>query len=101
MSIGDVLGAQCIRTVRMETSKFFALECPGYLGIGGKIWDSTYVLLRYLSRPDISCLLAARSVLELGSGTGIAGIAIARLNPSSVTLTDLPDIVPLLRYAIY
>ena len=35
--------------------------------------------------------------MELGSGTGLAGIALAHLQPAAMILSDLPEVVPLLR----
>jgi predicted nicotinamide N-methyase len=96
LALGKSLGAFCIREVKFCTSTFYALECPGYLGIGGKIWDSTYVLLAYLSRLENIDIIRHRNILELGSGTGIAGIALSKLCPASVTLSDLPEISPLI-----
>ena len=37
------------------------------------------------------------SVLELGSGTGFVGLALAKLGASRVTLTDLPQRLPILK----
>ena len=52
----------------------YALESPGYLGIGGKVWDSMYVLLSYLAHePGARSLVEGCRVLELGSGTGLLG----------------------------
>lgn len=51
----------------------FALESPGYLGIAGKVWDSMYVLLQYLSLHSNE-LVRGKRVIELGCGTGLAGI---------------------------
>jgi hypothetical protein len=49
----------------------FVLECPGSLGIGGKVWDATFSLLDYLAHhPDI---IRDKVAIELGSGTGLAG----------------------------
>jgi hypothetical protein len=73
---GEVAGpatASVAGPAAAATSSVLAFECPGYLGIGGKVWDSTYVLFRYLQRrPE---LIRRRRVVELGSGTGLAGNA--------------------------
>lgn len=95
MTLGSSLGAHCIREVNILGHLFYALECPGYLGIGGKVWDSTFILLKYLSEPDNRDLISGKRVIELGSGTAIAGVALSALYPSSVTLTDLPEVAPL------
>lgn len=65
--------AYCIRDVRINDSHFvYALESPGFLGIGGKVWDSTYILLKYLAENQQD-YVRGRRVVELGSGTGLAG----------------------------
>lgn len=49
----------------------FVLECPGSLGIGGKVWDATFSLLEYLNvYPET---VRNKIIIELGSGTGLAG----------------------------
>jgi len=51
---------------------------------------------RYVAEPEVrSEGLAGRRVLELGSGVGAVGVGAARL-AASVTLSDVPDVVPLL-----
>ena len=40
--------------------------------------------------------LRGKRVIELGSGTGIVGIIAARCSPSTLVLTDLPALLPLL-----
>lgn len=78
LAAARAVGAQCIRDIILDNIQktqfkfnFMAFECPGSLGIGGKVWDSTYVLLKYLNdRPD---LIRNKHVIELGSGTGLAG----------------------------
>ena len=61
--------------------------------------------MKYASNgPDIPALRQALlnaderplNVVELGSGCGIVGIAMAQLYPSNVTLTDLPDAMDIL-----
>ncbi|KAF8935214.1 putative methyltransferase-domain-containing protein [Dissophora ornata] len=78
-------------------------------GVGSTIWDAAIVLAKYLERA--SDLLASTSttgqqainVLELGSGTGIVGLAVARMlsakgmKGSKVVLTDKENVVPLLQ----
>eukprot|EP01041_Mallomonas_annulata_P002398 gene2398-4652_t len=91
----EEVDAQGIRSVDVLNRRVFVFECPGSLGIAGKVWDSTYVLLQYLS--DRKELLRGKYVVELGSGTGITGIGVAALSPAAVVITDLEAVVPLLR----
>lgn len=74
--------------------------------LGFKTWGSSYVLsqhLPHLAKTSLSRLLgqtpeqASPSVLELGSGTGLLGLAAAALWKVPVALSDLPNIVPNLR----
>jgi len=72
--------------------------------LGLKTWGSSYVLAKllpqlaqeYLSHTD----LGAKRVLELGSGTGLLGLAAACFWNTHVTLTDLPAIMPNLVYNV-
>lgn len=81
---------------------FFTLELhePGLTGdnLGLKTWGSSLVLAERLH----TLLLPGSTnvpleVLELGSGTGLLGLAAAGVWSADVTLTDLPAIVPNLR----
>ncbi|KAJ2310770.1 hypothetical protein IWW54_003011, partial [Coemansia sp. RSA 2705] len=68
-------------------------------GVGATVWDAGLVLAKYLDRQTAEGRLdlAGKTVLELGAGTGIVGIALARLQPqSTVVLTDKQELVPLL-----
>ncbi|CAM9270371.1 unnamed protein product, partial [Ectocarpus fasciculatus] len=57
------------------------------LGTGLNTWDGAVVLAKYLeANPHI---VAGKRVLELGSGTGLAGIAAAMLGAKISVLTDL------------
>ena len=74
--------------------------------LGHKTWGAGYMLARRLLALDIPLLHRAQArlraennphayVLELGAGTGLAGLALATCIPSlAVHLTDLPAIVP-------
>ena len=59
-------------SIENSSESIYVLESAGSLGIGGKVWDSTYILLDYL-RVYGSHLITGKKVVELGSGTGIAG----------------------------
>ncbi|QUC21442.1 uncharacterized protein UV8b_05685 [Ustilaginoidea virens] len=74
--------------------------------LGFKTWGSSYVLARHLPRLKATVLSKlldeplrgkAPSVVELGSGTGLLGVAAAALWKVHVALSDLPAIVGNLR----
>jgi predicted nicotinamide N-methyase len=71
------------------------------------VWDSAFVAIKYLEKVAKSTqfllprkqakLTTPTRILELGSGTGIVGMAAGLLYPSSqVILTDLKKVVPFL-----
>ncbi|KAI1119225.1 S-adenosylmethionine-dependent methyltransferase-like protein [Nemania sp. NC0429] len=85
--------------------------------LGHKTWGSSFLMAQLLdglrSGPLAHLLLAASAsrsrsrepppsavVLELGSGTGLLGIAAAAMWQAEVVLSDLPDIMPNLDYNI-
>lgn len=73
-------------------------------GLSFQLWPSASTLLRVL--PASPHLLPRQpapgspplSVLELGSGTGAAGLALAAALPARAVLSDLPDALPNLRH---
>lgn len=74
--------------------------------LGFKTWGSSYVLSRYLPRLAATSLFKIfdetlgqppPTVLELGSGTGLLGVAAAAFWQTHVILSDLPNIVPNLK----
>ena len=54
--------------------------------VGGKVWPSAEHFVSYFENNSID--LSGKSVLELGSGCGYTGIALAILGASRVVLTD-------------
>lgn len=55
---------------------------------GASVWPATAVLTKYLAEEAQRARLAQKSVLELGSGMGLVGMAAAVLGAKSVCLTD-------------
>nr|XP_045605827.1 protein N-lysine methyltransferase METTL21D-like isoform X4 [Procambarus clarkii] len=79
---------------------------------GSVVWDAAIVLAKYFDkqkalawtpRPyDVKpVLLSGCHVVELGSGTGCVGLTAALLGASKVTITDLPQFLPLMRKNIH
>ncbi|CAB3235566.1 unnamed protein product [Arctia plantaginis] len=65
------------------------------------VWDASLVLAKYLETmcQHKSDFLSGIKVLELGSGLGVVGLTAATLG-AQVTLTDLPEALPLLKLNI-
>ena len=66
------------------------LQEPGqaHLGTGLNTWDGSIVLAKYLER-HAARLVEGKKILELGAGTGIAGMSASVLGASFTVLTDL------------
>ena len=101
-----------------EITRCWPFEDPGYGAfnlaireppltgdsLGLKTWGSSYALARLLHEFTAAGPLAhlfvpgalstPDEVLELGSGTGLLGLAAACVWKASVVLTDLPNITP-------
>jgi hypothetical protein len=82
MQIADIatkVQASCIRRMQLKndanqcSKEVYVLESPGSLGIGGKVWDSSFVLMKYLALHQ-SEYVRQKHILELGCGTGITGM---------------------------
>ncbi|EQC28606.1 hypothetical protein SDRG_13685 [Saprolegnia diclina VS20] len=74
------------------------LSCNWGVGIGGSLWTSGRLMVDYFSRNGRARQqLQGASVLELGSGTGLVGLALACMGPASVVLTDLESHVAALQ----
>lgn len=91
-------GAGTVRITPLPTfpslSKQLAVVQDAREGCGGHLWHAALALCRHLERwPDAQ--LAGRRVLELGAGTGLVGMYLARRG-AEVLLTDLPVMQPVL-----
>uniref|UniRef100_A0A6S9S5I7 Uncharacterized protein n=2 Tax=Chrysotila carterae TaxID=13221 RepID=A0A6S9S5I7_CHRCT len=67
-------------------------------GTGRRIWPTALALSRYLcAHPD---LVRGKSVVELGAGSGAAGLTCAALGARQAVLTDMPDALPLIEHNV-
>ncbi|KAI9439830.1 putative methyltransferase-domain-containing protein [Lactarius indigo] len=73
-------------------------------GIAGRVWEAAYAMMLYVRdlgayEFDPRFEFGPESVVvELGAGTGAAGLAFAAVYPHArVVLTDLPEVCPLLQ----
>ena len=63
-------------------------------GTNHRLWPASLVLSEWLcAHPEA---VAGKRVVELGSGSGAVGLVCAALGASSVTLTDVPDALPMI-----
>jgi len=69
---GETVVQEIVGETNNHTVTVYAFESPGLLGIGGKIWDSNFVLLSYLSHCHVDWI-EGKTIIELGSGPGAAG----------------------------
>lgn len=86
-----------------SSSDVWTLEIqePGLTGdnLGLKTWSSSYIVAERLHTVlgcYSTCVPSSKplEVLEIGSGTGLLGLAAAGVLEAHVTLTDLPSILP-------
>jgi predicted nicotinamide N-methyase len=80
-----------------DTNKFeISIYEPSLTGdsLGFKTWAASYLLSKRLHTMELpqSCDGQQLRILELGSGTGLVGMAAAAALGASVLLTDLPEI---------
>ncbi len=67
--------------------------------LGASVWPSALVLGRYLEHHSAS-VVRGRSVLELGSGTGIGAMIAHALGAACVVASDQRPLLPLIEYNI-
>jgi predicted nicotinamide N-methyase len=59
---------------------------------GNRVWDSCHTLVSWMLANASQCI-QGKSVVELGSGCGLAGMACACLGARKVVLTDLESVL--------
>jgi len=64
--------------------------------VGLVVWQGAFVLIEYLLRTFPPEHWKDKRIIELGAGTGLAGIALAKLG-AQVALTDMEHVLPILR----
>jgi predicted nicotinamide N-methyase len=69
---------------------FFASENLA-ASTGQKVWESASLAIEVLEEKQ--SFVAGKNVLELGSGTGLVGLACGCLEAKSVVLSDLPSVI--------
>jgi predicted nicotinamide N-methyase len=74
------------------------IEQEGQVGIGGMVWDASLILAKFLFSNKSEVFSKVTTVLEVGSGTGICGLACAMMQPRlRVVLSDLRSHLGLIR----
>ena len=66
-------------------------------GSGAVVWEAASAAIAHLDATYAPAGLAGKRCVELGSGSGLCGLACAALGAERTTLTDLPEALPLLR----
>jgi len=82
----------------------FVIEQDRTVGKGGFVWDAGFILGQHVLHnscwQQISSFSRREqpSIIELGAGTGISGLMVAKTLPTvNMYLSDLPDLLPLMK----
>ncbi|CAM4643727.1 unnamed protein product [Leuciscus chuanchicus] len=73
--------------------------------VGCVVWDAAIVLSKYLETEQFCSIQSgvstwfSKSIIELGAGTGLVGLVASTLG-ANVTVTDLEELLPLLKLNI-
>lgn len=68
------------------------------LSHAGTVWDGALCQIAYLNKnPKVAEeYITGKNVLELGSGTGILGLAASMFKPKVIWLTDLEEYIKII-----
>ncbi|KAK6167978.1 hypothetical protein SNE40_021892 [Patella caerulea] len=90
-----------IREYERNDEKVLKIHQSAIGDVGCVVWDAALVLCKYLESGDFGCgaKLKGKTVLELGAGTGVVGLVAGSLG-AHVTITDLPEFLPLINLNI-
>lgn len=67
-------------------------------GVGAHLWFAARALIDHVAPDGQGAVDLGARVCELGAGCGCVGLSLHALSGCTVTLTDLPHIVPLLQF---
>uniref|UniRef100_A0A7S2UM18 Uncharacterized protein n=1 Tax=Attheya septentrionalis TaxID=420275 RepID=A0A7S2UM18_9STRA len=83
-----------------QTGGRLIVEQEKALGKGGLCWDAAFILAEHLiqTEPEWNVCKNVTRVVELGSGTGVCGLLLAKaVSNCHVCITDLPQLEELMR----
>lgn len=69
-------------------------------GIGATVWDAGIVLSKYFEK-NYKSLIENKSILEIGSGTGLVGMISIKLGANALLFTDKDCAIPLLNKNLF
>eukprot|EP00904_Undaria_pinnatifida_P005369 jgi/Undpi1/1962/HiC_scaffold_12.g05349.m1 len=91
-AVAEEVAAKTVTEVILEGRGVLHFECDWGVGIGGGLWSTGILLTQHLCQHAAlyDGVFRGKRVLELGSGTGLVGVAAARFGPpAEVVITDL------------
>jgi predicted nicotinamide N-methyase len=88
------LYSENLRTFEIGDSSF-TIKQDTSRGLAGSVWDSALVFLGWLnknfSKLEGKYKISEKTILEVGSGTGVCGIAFSLLKPKLLVMTDMEE----------